>query len=65
VNVLATQAKELIKAHGSVRAAAKRIGVNYSYLFRMASGEKLNPSGEVLKKLGLEKIVTYRSIRKP
>ena len=43
----------LIDHHGSYRAAAKAVKVNHAYLFRMAMGDKSNPSATTLVKLGL------------
>lgn len=48
--------------HGSLRAAAKALGIDPGYLSRLKSGEKINPSAEVLKVLGLERITYYRSM---
>jgi hypothetical protein len=45
--------------HGSWRKAEAATGVNYNYLFRMARGEKTNPSAEVLAVLGLERRETF------
>lgn len=50
------------KEHGSLRAAAQAIGVDPGYLSRLKSGEKLNPSDEVLAALGLERVVAYRAL---
>lgn len=46
---------------GSLRAAAKAIGVDAGYLSRLKSGEKLNPGDDVLSALGLERITMYRA----
>lgn len=50
---------ELLRAHGSLREVGCLLGIDYTYLYRMFSGEKLNPSEETLNKLGLRKIVSY------
>ncbi|RZZ85670.1 hypothetical protein [Pseudoxanthomonas winnipegensis] len=47
---------------GSLRAYANSLGIDVGYLSRLASGEKDNPSEEVLEKLGLRKIVVYTAI---
>ena len=57
---LAIEAAE--EEHGSLRAAAKSIGVDAGYLSRLKSGDKVNPSDEVLAALGLERTVTYRPL---
>ena len=46
---------ELCETHGgSLRKAAKAVNINFSYLSRLRSGEKNNPSFETLSKLGLK-----------
>lgn len=52
----------LVVKHGGVRPAARAIQINYAYLSRLRSGEKTNPTGAVLRKLGLRKIVVYAPI---
>lgn len=52
--------RELIRQHGSLRAAARAIKMDHSYLFRLAVGEKTEPSEKVLRKLGLKRVVSYR-----
>lgn len=47
---------------GSLRAYANSLGIDVGYLSRLASGEKDNPSEEVLEKLGLRKTVVYTTI---
>lgn len=56
---LAIEAAE--EEHGSLRAAAKALGIDPGYLSRLASGEKVNPSDKVLSALGLERVTIYRS----
>jgi len=53
----------IIARHGGTRVAARATGVNYAYLSRLARGEKVNPTNETLRKLGLRKVVTYVTIR--
>jgi hypothetical protein len=48
---------ELAKRHGSLRAAARVLKLTPAYLSRLRSGEKINPSDKVLKKLGLRRSV--------
>lgn len=55
-------AAALIKQHGSLRKAEAATGINYAYLQRLHTGEKINPSTDVLAKLGLQKHSTYRRL---
>jgi len=55
---------ELIKQHGSLRAAARVLGVDAGYLSRLASGEKVDPGILLLRRMGLRRIVTYKRIGK-
>lgn len=59
MDLLQNRALELIEAHGSVRAAAAEIEVDYTYLYRLSRGERKDPSDEVLRKLRLRRIVSY------
>lgn len=45
--------------HGGLRAAASACGIDASYLQRLKTGEKKNPSDAVLSKLGLERRIIY------
>jgi transcriptional regulator with XRE-family HTH domain len=56
------QIVQLAEQHGSLRAVAEATGIGASYLSRLASGEKTEPSDEVLRKLGLRRVVTYELI---
>lgn len=47
--------------HGSLRAAARALGIDAGYLSRLKKGEKVNPSEEVLAALGLERMTMYRA----
>lgn len=42
-----------VKRHGSLRAAAKHLGISTSYLSRLRKGTQVNPTVEVLTKLGI------------
>lgn len=46
------------KGDGTIRALAERWGIDYAYLYRMMIGER-EPSDEVLRILGLVRVVTY------
>ncbi len=50
---------ELVVKHGSLRAAARVLMVSAPYLHRIASGEKTNPDDNLLRRMGLRKVVTY------
>ena len=60
--MLASRCVCLIAKHGSVRAAARALNMDHAYLYRLKMGEKLNPSKEILRKLGLRKVIYYERI---
>lgn len=45
-----------------LNGTARALGIDRAYLCRLHSGKYTNPSDEVLCKLGIERIVTYRRI---
>jgi len=49
----------LVDKHGSVRAAARVLGIDHAYLYRLKVGEKTDPSDALLKKLKLRRVVSY------
>jgi hypothetical protein len=55
---------ELIAQHGSLRAAGRAIMVDHAYLSRLASGEKISPTKNALKRMGLCRttIVVYERL---
>lgn len=55
---------QLIEQHGSLRAAARVIDVDPGYLSRLARGEKVQPSADILRRMGIKRVVTYE-LRKP
>jgi len=55
---------EFVKVYGSLRAAADAIGIDAGYLSRLRNGEKVSPTKDMLTRLGLYRIVTYRRICK-
>lgn len=63
-NLLKARVAWLVERHGSLRAAAKVVGVNYAYLQRLGSGKKTEPTAFVLRKLGLRRVVSYEPLRK-
>lgn len=56
---LAQRITDLRRYFGSLRAMGRVLQVDPGHLCRIAQGKK-NPSNKLLKKLGLEKRVTYR-----
>ena len=54
-----TRIQQLQREHGGLRAAARAIGMSPSYMIRLRDGVKQEPSACLLRKLGLEKKVTY------
>lgn len=50
---------ELAKSHGSLRAAARVLGVDAGYLCRLRDGKKLKPSDRLLRKLKLRRVVYF------
>ena len=61
---LQQRVRQLVAEHGTLRAAAKAVSVEVSYLSRLEHGEKTNPSEAVLERLGLVRVVTYRKVSK-
>jgi ferredoxin-fold anticodon binding domain-containing protein len=55
----------LVDRHGSLRNVGKILGIDHAYLCRLQAGDKVNPSDAVLKKLGLQRVVTYKLRSKP
>lgn len=53
----------LVERHGGVRLAARALRIDHAYLYRLKSGEKDNPTDDVLRKLGLRRVVSYEPIR--
>ncbi len=50
--------KEVVKAHGGLRAAARHLKIKRSYLGSLLDGTRNNPGDSYLRKLGLLR-VTY------
>lgn len=61
--MLRKRVHEAIDLYGSVRAAAGQLGIDYTYLYRLSTGEREDPSDEMLKKLGLKRVITFVSTR--
>ncbi len=49
----------------SLRQAARALRIDPSYLLRLSTGEKTNPSIATLRKLGIEQLVRYEWKLKP
>lgn len=47
------RAKAIVKQYGSYRKAAAATGIGYAYLFKLANGDKKNPTHNTMRKLGL------------
>jgi hypothetical protein len=56
---LADRLDELIEQHGGLRAAGRALEIDPAYLHRLYVGEKDAPSANVLRKLGLRRVVSY------
>lgn len=56
-NALTRRIAALVLRHGSVRAAARVLGVDHAYLYRLMMGYKCNPSERLLRKLGVRRVV--------
>lgn len=56
---LSDRVLQLCEQHGSLRAAARAVQIDASYLSRLLSGEKVNPSALYLRRLGLKRIIQY------
>lgn len=55
---LAERIAELEAIYGSGRALARALGIDHAYLWRLSRGDKTAPSDDVLRKLGLRRVVT-------
>jgi len=53
---------ELVKLHGSERAAAKAVGIANSHFFRLRRGLSGPPGPEVLRRLGLPETVALQPV---
>lgn len=56
---------ELANKHGSFRAAARVLKVDHAYLARLRDGTKKEPGVALLKRMGLERVITYKKIKEP
>ena len=58
-SMLQQRVKELAVHHGSIRAAARVLMVDHTYLYRLSNGEKDDPSDDLLRKMKLRRVVSY------
>jgi len=63
MNKIQQRIDALLKVHHSYRAIEAVTGVNFSQLHKLHSGKHPAASDETLRKLGLERVVTYRTIK--
>lgn len=54
---------ELIKEHGGLRAAARAVDIDPSYLQRLQRGYTTGAREKTLKKLGLQRVDGYAAAR--
>jgi transcriptional regulator with XRE-family HTH domain len=64
-SLVANRCRELVAAHGGQRSAARALGLDVGYFSRLLNGTKQNPSDDVLNRLGMERMETFRSIGPP
>lgn len=54
--------KELAEKHGSIRAAARVVKIEPSFLHRLATGERTSASDKTLRALGLKAVTIYKRL---
>lgn len=57
MSALPVLVQKRLRQYDSLRDASRKLGIGHVYLHRLASGEKANPSDEVLSKLGITRTV--------
>lgn len=57
--LLQQRINEAVGKHGSIRAAAAVLKVDYTYLSRLLKGDNDNPGEDLLRRLKLRRVVTY------
>jgi transcriptional regulator with XRE-family HTH domain len=60
---LAERIEQLVEQHGSLREVARVTTIDVAYLSRLHSGEKVQPSKDILTRLGLRRVTTYEPLR--
>ena len=63
ITSLRRRADEIIRQHGSLRAAARALEIDPGYLSRLHDGKKLNPSAATLRRMGLRQEFIYIRIK--
>ena len=61
--VVQSAIEKRITRHGGLRAAARVLEISAPYLCRLRYGEKVAPDDVLLRKLGLERVISYRPLR--
>jgi hypothetical protein len=56
---LRRRVRDIVMAHGGLRAASRETGIYYWDLWRLAKGWEDWPDTKVLRRLGLRRVVTY------
>lgn len=62
---IAEHVRALVKVYGGLNAAARGLKIDAGYLSRLQSGEKHEPSDEVLQKMGVRRVVAYVRTAEP
>lgn len=60
---IADRIDDLVIVHGSLRTLGELLDIDYSYLSRLRSGDKDDPSDAVLSRLGLKRTVIYERLK--
>jgi transcriptional regulator with XRE-family HTH domain len=60
---LAERIEQLVEQHGSMREVARVTTIDVAYLSRLHSGEKVQPSKDILTRLGLRRVTTYELLK--
>jgi transcriptional regulator with XRE-family HTH domain len=60
---LAERIEQLVEQHGSMREVARVTTIDVAYLSRLHSGEKVQPSKDILTRLGLRRVTTYEPLK--
>ncbi len=56
---LGARVRELELQYKGIRAAARALSCDAAYLLRLRNGDKCNPGSDMLRKLGIKRVVTY------
>ena len=60
--VLEQRVRELAGVHNGYRQLGGVLGYDHAYLYRLGRGERTEPGDELLKKLGLRRVVSFERI---